>query len=178
MARSHSETDPQADRGGGTRWSSRGWEGLGDTESHRLECQPSRTCSLGKPLSITQQRPAHCTPLPGCDLRPLSATCGRVTFHSRQSNPECQRASPGSLWMRDLQGGGVPDQPVQRRHHIREAWPVGSLLLPAVQHERVQGGGAVWGRGQAVVLLDGVDHLNKRRSYEGHAPTSPAAFIF
>lgn len=33
MARSHSETEPQADRGGGTRWSSRGWEGLSDRKS-------------------------------------------------------------------------------------------------------------------------------------------------
>lgn len=30
MARSHSETEPQAERGGGTRWSSRGWDVLGD----------------------------------------------------------------------------------------------------------------------------------------------------
>lgn len=32
MARSHSETEPQAERGGGTRWSNRGWDELRDRD--------------------------------------------------------------------------------------------------------------------------------------------------
>lgn len=81
----------------------------------------------------------------------------------RPPPPLLHRASPLCLWVRHFQGGGVSDQPVEGRHHVAEPRPVGSLLLPAVQHERVQGGGALRRRGKPVVLLDGVYHLMKQK---------------
>lgn len=63
MARSHSETEPQADRGGGTRRSNRGWEGLTHRKTDRQTAggELSCTCSLSKQLSITLlvARPLH-----------------------------------------------------------------------------------------------------------------------
>lgn len=35
MDRSHSDTEEQDDRGGGTRWSNRGWDGLRDRQTDR-----------------------------------------------------------------------------------------------------------------------------------------------
>ena len=58
-----------------------------------------------------------------------------------------------------LQAGGVADELVQRVDVVIEARPGVAVLLPAVQHELVQGSRAVHGRGQAVVLLNSVDHL-------------------
>lgn len=82
----------------------------------------------------------------------------------------------GQVWELCLQGGGVSDQPVQPGYNVTEPRPVGALLLPAVQHEGVEGGGAFWGRRQAVVLLDGVDHLGQNRVSTGSEPGQHAWF--
>ena len=62
----------------------------------------------------------------------------------------------------DLQRGRVADQLVQGTDEVGEAGPRRPVLLPAVQHQLVQVGGAVGRGGQPVVLLDGVDHLRGR----------------
>lgn len=53
------------------------------------------------------------------------------------------------------QTAGGANEFVQEAHNIAEFGPVAALLLPAVQHELVQGQGAAHGRGQAVALLNG-----------------------
>lgn len=58
-----------------------------------------------------------------------------------------------------FQAGGVADHLVQRVYDVGEAWPSVAVLLPAVKHQLVQGGRAVHGRGQSIVLLDSIDHL-------------------
>lgn len=64
-------------------------------------------------------------------------------------------------WQRShsLQAVGVTDHLVQVVDNLAKLGPVVAFLLPAVQHELVEGAGAVHGRGQPVVLLDGVDDL-------------------
>lgn len=44
-----------------------------------------------------------------------------------------------------LQGVGAPQQLVQEVDDVSEAWPLGPILEPALQHELVNGGGAVHG---------------------------------
>ena len=51
------------------------------------------------------------------------------------------------------------DELVEGGDEVAEARARAALPLPAVQHELVQGSRAVHGRGQAVVLLNSVDHL-------------------
>lgn len=58
-----------------------------------------------------------------------------------------------------FQRGRVADEFVQSADEVCEAGTRGAVLLPAVQHELVQVGGAVGRRGQPVVLLDGIDYL-------------------
>lgn len=57
------------------------------------------------------------------------------------------------------QTAGVADQFVQEGDDVGELGPMASLLLPAVQHELVQGHGAAHWRRQPVALLDGQNHL-------------------
>lgn len=59
--------------------------------------------------------------------------------------------------------GRVPNHLVQRADDVSEAGSYVAVLLPAVQHQLVQGAGAVHGRGQTVVLLDGINHLQEKR---------------
>jgi len=69
------------------------------------------------------------------------------------------RHSPRSLLSDDLQRRGVADEFIERADEVGEARARRAVLLPAVQHQLVQVGGAVGGRRQPVVLLDGVDDL-------------------
>ena len=68
-------------------------------------------------------------------------------------------SSPAVLPGHDFEAGRVPDHLVEGADHLGEAGPRIPVFLPTVQHELMQGGGAVWGRGQPVVLFNGVDHL-------------------
>lgn len=68
-------------------------------------------------------------------------------------------SSPAVLPGHDFEAGRVPDHLVEGANHLGEAGPRIPVFLPTVQHELMQGGGAVWGRGQPVVLFNGVDHL-------------------
>lgn len=71
-------------------------------------------------------------------------------------SPDCGLASG------PLQGVGVADQFVQHVDDLSELWPVGPLPLPTVQHELVQGHGAVHGRWQPIAFVNGLDHLQSR----------------
>lgn len=68
-------------------------------------------------------------------------------------------SSPAILPGHDFEAGRVPDHLVEGADHLGETGPRVPVFLPTVQHELMQGGGAVWGRGQPVVLFNGVDHL-------------------
>ena len=54
---------------------------------------------------------------------------------------------------------GVPRQAVQRGDDRGECRAMVAVLLPAVQHELVQGLGAVHRGREAVALVHGTDHL-------------------
>ncbi len=58
-----------------------------------------------------------------------------------------------------FEAGGVTDHLVQGADDVSEAGSYIAVLLPAVQHQLVQGTGAVHRRRQAVVLLNGINHL-------------------
>lgn len=63
----------------------------------------------------------------------------------------------GSHWR--FQRVGIADHFVQDGDYLVEFGPVGSLLLPAVQHELVESRGAVHGRRKTVALFDSFDDL-------------------
>lgn len=89
----------------------------------------------------------------------LSANSVTSSEASRQSRRLC---SPDSVLSHYFERRRVSDQLVEGADEVGEARPRRAVLLPAVQHELVQVGGAVWRRGQPVVLLDSIDHLRKR----------------
>lgn len=90
---------------------------------------------------------------------PLSANSVTSSEASRQSR---RLHSPDSVLSHYFERRRVSDQLVEGADEVGEARPCRAVLLPAVQHELVQVGGAVWRRGQPVVLLDSIDHLRKR----------------
>lgn len=61
-----------------------------------------------------------------------------------------------------LETSWVPDHLVQGVDDLCKSGPAIAILLPTVQHELVEGGGAVWGRGQPVVLFNSIDHLQRQ----------------
>lgn len=68
-------------------------------------------------------------------------------------------ALPGKLSPCPFQAVGVADQFIQHVDDLAKLWPFGSFLLPAVQHQLVQGNGAVHGWRQPVTFLDSLYHL-------------------
>lgn len=68
-------------------------------------------------------------------------------------------AVPLDVLHQGQQAAGVTDEFVQEGDDVGELGPMASLLLPAVQHELVQGHGAAHGCRQPVALLDGQNHL-------------------
>lgn len=58
-----------------------------------------------------------------------------------------------------LQCVRVADQLVQHVDDLSKFRSVGSLSLPAVQHELVECHRAVHGRGQPIALINSLDHL-------------------
>lgn len=70
-----------------------------------------------------------------------------------------RNAVPLDVLHQGQQAAGVTDQFVQEGDDVGELGPMASLLLPAVQHELVQGHGAAHGCRQPVALLDGQNHL-------------------
>lgn len=51
-----------------------------------------------------------------------------------------------------LERGWVPDEPIQRGQDGLEGWPVPAISLPALEHQRVEGRGAVV-RGREAILI-------------------------
>ena len=66
---------------------------------------------------------------------------------------------PLNILYQRQQAAGVADQFVQEGNDIGEFWPMTPLLLPAVQHQLVQGHGAAHGCRQSVALFDRQNHL-------------------
>lgn len=66
---------------------------------------------------------------------------------------------PLNILYQRQQAAGVADQFIQEGNDIGEFWPMTPLLLPAVQHQLVQGHGAAHGCRQSVALFDRQDHL-------------------
>lgn len=58
-----------------------------------------------------------------------------------------------------FEAGGVTDHLVQGADNVVEAGSYVAVLLPAVQHQLVQGTGAVHRWWKTVVLLNGINHL-------------------
>lgn len=98
-----------------------------------------------------------------------------LTFTSEIS--EILRAAPLNVLDQRQQAAGVTDQFIQEGNNIWELGPMIPLLLPAVQHQLVQGDWAAHGRGQTVALLDGQDHLeNRGRRWGVTAENKPIDF--
>ena len=68
-----------------------------------------------------------------------------------------------------LETSWVPDHLVQGVDDLCKTGPAIAILLPTVQHELVEGGGAVWRRRQPVVLFNGIDHLQRQGGRLGEA---------
>lgn len=80
-----------------------------------------------------------------------------------RGSEEKQRKKP-SPWVKvgdGLEGIGAPQQLVQQVDDITETRPLGAILQPALQHELVNGRGAVHRRRQSKGLVDGLHHLQE-----------------
>lgn len=62
-----------------------------------------------------------------------------------------------------LEGGGVPDEPIQGGQEWVEGWPVPSISLPALKHQGVQGRGAVVGGREAILVCYSFHHLEREQ---------------
>lgn len=65
-----------------------------------------------------------------------------------------------------FEAGGVTDHLVQGADDVSEAGSYIAVLLPTVQHQLVQGTGAVHGWWQAVILFNSVNNLEEK-GWEG-----------
>lgn len=83
----------------------------------------------------------------------------QVVAKYRRDRGHSLGSSPAILPGYNFEARRVPDHLVEGANHLGEARPCIPVLLPTVQHELVQGGGAVWGWGQPVVLFNGIDYL-------------------
>ncbi len=82
----------------------------------------------------------------------MSCAVEKVSFHSHCGDVGYS-----------FEAGGVTDHLVQGADDVSEAGSYVTVLLPAVQHQLVQGTGAVHRGRQAVVLLNGINHLWEKR---------------
>lgn len=79
---------------------------------------------------------------------------GLLAFTENADGGEGQFFSiPGRRVGRDFEAAGVADEFIQDADDLLELGPVVPLFLPAVQHQLVEGGGAVHGRGEAVTFI-------------------------
>lgn len=76
-------------------------------------------------------------------------------------------AIPGREGRHCFEAVGVADHLVQRVDDLPELGPVVAVLLPAVQHELVQGAWAVHGWWQPIVLLYGINYLGTTPGLSG-----------
>lgn len=95
------------------------------------------------------------------DALPSLLSTNSVTS-SKASRQSRKLHSPNSVLSHYFERRRVSDQLVEGADEVAETRPRRAVLLPAVQHELVQVGGAVWRRGQPVVLLYSINHLRKR----------------
>ena len=81
------------------------------------------------------------------------------TFISESVQDVKSDVSPCCCTCDDLQTAWVPDELVQNADNLLKLGSVVSVLLPAIEHQLIQRSWAVHGRGQPVVLLNGIDDL-------------------
>lgn len=68
----------------------------------------------------------------------------------------------------DFEAAGVADEFIQDADDLLELGPVVPLFLPAVQHQLVEGGGAVHGRREAVTFIHRLDDLDGGKRRHSH----------
>lgn len=107
-------------------------------------------CSRGKPLLLELDQNIPFSWQPAL----LSASCGLM------GSTPAHHGEPLPVHRgRALEAVGVSDELVQDADDLGEAGPLAALLLPAVQHELVQGCGAAHRGGQAVAFLHRINDL-------------------
>lgn len=100
-----------------------------------------------------------------CKRGEMSKTRARESINSRLLlcfvlKPDAD-VSPS--WLH-LERGRVPDEPIQGGEERVEAWPVPSVGLPALKHQRVEGRGAVVGGRETILVCYGLHHLQRERA--------------
>lgn len=73
--------------------------------------------------------------------------------------PVSLRSSPGVKVCQRLEGLGGTDELVEDADDIGKLGAPAALLLPALHHQLVDGGGTIQGSGEAEALVDGLHHL-------------------
>lgn len=70
----------------------------------------------------------------------------------------CFEAAFSPSWL-GLEGGRVPDEPIQRGEELVEAWPLSPFGLPALEHQGVEGRGAVVRWREPILICYRLHHL-------------------
>lgn len=86
--------------------------------------------------------------------------CLRYVLH--QYLPEAA-ASPSWLC---LERRRVPDEPIQGGQEGVEAWPVPSISLPALKHQRVEAWGAVVGGRETILVCYCLHYLQREETLD------------
>lgn len=139
-------------------------------EQGRAGCFPLPTTTCGQPMHVHGHRGAAAAR--AGQKHPLFATTSMLCPASA-ANPCSSRRLREPLPVhcaRALQVVRVADQLVQDANNLGEAWPLAAVLLPAIQHELVQGCGAAHGGRQAVAFLHGVNDLEGTTCRSGVTP--------
>lgn len=97
-------------------------------------------------MSMQECNTANCNPLPYPP--PSTLPC-----------PVSLRSSPGVKVCQRLEGLGGTDELVEDADDIGKLGAPAALLLPALHHQLVDGGGTIQGSGEAEALVDGLHHL-------------------
>lgn len=80
---------------------------------------------------------------------------------------------PGSSVGCDFETTRVTDEFIQDADNLFKFGPVVSLLLPTVQHQLVESGRAVHGRGEAIALINSFYYLDGGNPHLGQDVGSP-----
>ena len=80
---------------------------------------------------------------------------------------------PGSSVGCDFETTRVTDEFIQDADNLFKFGPVVSLLLPTVQHQLVESGRAVHGRGEAIALVNSFYYLDGGNPHLGQDVGSP-----
>lgn len=95
-------------------------------------------------------------------MSPLGSLCHSLGYRHKSIPcvPEDSHSGDGS---HSFEACRVADHFIKGVNYLGEARAGVAILLPAVQHQLVQGSGTVHGRWEPVILLNGVDDLQGSR---------------